>query len=116
MAHPRQVTATPFFAAAPPAVMLNSVVRRGDLRLAGQRRIAEVDRRAVLPRPPERIGGLDIAFHDPERQLTGWSFADSGAVVRTLAEEARRRCGGGMTDDTALLAVRRPGMSPGVIG
>ncbi|WAZ22658.1 serine/threonine-protein phosphatase [Streptomyces cinnabarinus] len=47
-------------------------------------------------------------FYDPERRLSGRAFHEPAALIRTLAEEARRHCGGGMTDDMALLAVRRP--------
>ncbi|WP_336246883.1 PP2C family protein-serine/threonine phosphatase [Streptomyces cupreus] len=48
------------------------------------------------------------AFYDPERRLAGRVFRDPGTLIRTLAEEVRRHCGGGMADDMALLAVRRP--------
>ncbi|MCL7430055.1 PP2C family protein-serine/threonine phosphatase [Streptomyces sp. YS415] len=55
-------------------------------------------------------------FFDPERRLDGRVFRDPGALIRALAEEVRVHCGGGMADDMALLAVRRPRSSPGVIG
>ncbi|MEU9732386.1 PP2C family protein-serine/threonine phosphatase [Streptomyces sp. NPDC048002] len=55
-------------------------------------------------------------FYDPQLRLAGRAFGHPGAVIRTLAEEVRRHCGGGMTDDMALLAVRRPEALPGVIG
>lgn len=48
------------------------------------------------------------AFYDPELRLAGRTFADPGTLIRTLAEEVRRHSGGGMADDMALLAVRRP--------
>jgi serine phosphatase RsbU (regulator of sigma subunit) len=48
------------------------------------------------------------AFYDPEARLAGRAFRDPGTLLRTLAEEARRHSGGGMADDLALLAVRRP--------
>ncbi|MFG3295718.1 PP2C family protein-serine/threonine phosphatase [Streptomyces sp. NPDC048179] len=47
-------------------------------------------------------------FYDPERRLAGRTFAAPGALLARLAAEVRRRTGGGMTDDMALLAVRRP--------
>ncbi|MCT9083629.1 serine/threonine-protein phosphatase [Streptomyces fulvoviolaceus] len=47
-------------------------------------------------------------FYDPAARLAGRSFRDPGALLRTLAEEVRRHSGGFLTDDMALLAVRRP--------
>ncbi|MEU9167167.1 PP2C family protein-serine/threonine phosphatase [Streptomyces sp. NPDC048420] len=47
-------------------------------------------------------------FYDPEARLAGRGFPDPGALLLTLAEEARRHSGGFLTDDMALLAVRRP--------
>ncbi|MDT9697504.1 PP2C family protein-serine/threonine phosphatase [Streptomyces sp. P17] len=47
-------------------------------------------------------------FYDPQARLAGRGFRDPGTLIRTLAEEVRRHCGGGMADDMALLAVRRP--------
>ena len=47
-------------------------------------------------------------FYDPEARLAGRAFPDPGALLLTLAEEARRHSGGFLTDDMALLAVRRP--------
>ncbi|WP_406493888.1 serine/threonine-protein phosphatase [Streptomyces sp. NBC_01604] len=47
-------------------------------------------------------------FYDPEARLAGRTFRAPGELLRTLAEEVRRHTGGGMTDDMALLAVRRP--------
>ncbi|MFG2195897.1 PP2C family protein-serine/threonine phosphatase [Streptomyces sp. NPDC048639] len=43
------------------ALLINRVVRRGDLRLASARTIAEAAQRAVLPDPAERIGGFHVA-------------------------------------------------------
>ncbi|WP_345562875.1 PP2C family protein-serine/threonine phosphatase [Streptomyces plumbiresistens] len=43
-----------------------------------------------------------------EARLAGRTFRAPGELLRTLAEEVRRHTGGGMTDDMALLAVRRP--------
>ncbi|MEV6118830.1 PP2C family protein-serine/threonine phosphatase [Streptomyces sp. NPDC052109] len=47
-------------------------------------------------------------FYDPERRLTGRVFPGPGALLDRLADEVRRHSGGGMADDMALLAVRRP--------
>ncbi|MFF3466558.1 PP2C family protein-serine/threonine phosphatase [Streptomyces sp. NPDC001984] len=47
-------------------------------------------------------------FYDPERRLAGRTFDDPCTLLGVLAEEVRRHSGGGMTDDMALLAVRRP--------
>ncbi|MFC9932406.1 PP2C family protein-serine/threonine phosphatase [Streptomyces sp. NPDC127190] len=47
-------------------------------------------------------------FYDPERRLTGRTFAGPGALLGRLADEVRRHSGGGMADDMALLAVRHP--------
>ncbi|MFF7649130.1 PP2C family protein-serine/threonine phosphatase [Streptomyces sp. NPDC007983] len=43
------------------ALVINRVVRRGDRRLASARGVAEAAQRAVLPVPPARIAGLDVA-------------------------------------------------------
>jgi serine phosphatase RsbU (regulator of sigma subunit) len=43
------------------AVVINRIVRRGDRRLASVRVIAEAAQRAVVPVPPDRIAGLEIA-------------------------------------------------------
>jgi hypothetical protein len=43
------------------ALLINGVVRRGDVQLASARGIAEATQRAVLPTPSSRIGGLEIA-------------------------------------------------------
>ncbi|WP_234365383.1 PP2C family protein-serine/threonine phosphatase [Streptomyces sp. RTd22] len=43
------------------ALVINRVVRRGGRRLASARGIAEAAQRAVLPVPPARIVGLDVA-------------------------------------------------------
>ncbi|KUM79685.1 PP2C family protein-serine/threonine phosphatase [Streptomyces curacoi] len=43
------------------AVLINLLVRRTGERLASAREIAEAAQRAVLPAPPERIGGFQIA-------------------------------------------------------
>ncbi|MFJ8488548.1 PP2C family protein-serine/threonine phosphatase [Streptomyces sp. NPDC094038] len=46
-------------------------------------------------------------FYDPERRLAGRTVTAPGPLVDRLAAEVRRHTGGGMTDDMALLAVRR---------
>jgi hypothetical protein len=43
------------------AVLLNVLVRRTGARLASVRQIAEAAQHAVMPQPPERLAGLDIA-------------------------------------------------------
>nr|WP_223189617.1 PP2C family protein-serine/threonine phosphatase [Streptomyces sp. TRM68416] len=48
------------------------------------------------------------AFYDPELRLTGRTFPAPRTLLATLAEEVLRHSGGGMADDMALLAVRRP--------
>ncbi|MFF1381657.1 PP2C family protein-serine/threonine phosphatase [Streptomyces sp. NPDC058308] len=50
-------------------------------------------------------------FYDPATRLGGRIFPGRGgprALLAALAEEVRRHTGGRMTDDMALLAVRRP--------
>ncbi|MFJ2233052.1 PP2C family protein-serine/threonine phosphatase [Streptomyces sp. NPDC087859] len=47
-------------------------------------------------------------FYDPAARLAGRAFRVPGALLSALAVEVRRHTGGGMTDDMALLAVRRP--------
>ncbi|MFF4270760.1 PP2C family protein-serine/threonine phosphatase [Streptomyces sp. NPDC001536] len=47
-------------------------------------------------------------FYDPAARLAGRAFRFPGALLSALAAEVRRHTGGGMTDDMALLAVRRP--------
>ncbi|MFD5795958.1 PP2C family protein-serine/threonine phosphatase [Streptomyces diastatochromogenes] len=47
-------------------------------------------------------------FYDPLRRLAGRRFPDPRSLLGRLAAEVRRHSGGGMTDDMALLAVRRP--------
>ncbi|MFD4372412.1 PP2C family protein-serine/threonine phosphatase [Streptomyces sp. NPDC058486] len=45
------------------AVLLSRVVRRGQEQLATARGVAEAAQRAVLPAPPERLGGLRLGSH-----------------------------------------------------
>ncbi|MFJ6658437.1 PP2C family protein-serine/threonine phosphatase [Streptomyces sp. NPDC091377] len=47
-------------------------------------------------------------FFEPEMRLLGRTFTGPDALLTALAEEVRQHTGGGMTDDMALLAVRRP--------
>lgn len=47
-------------------------------------------------------------FYDPKQRLTGRTVTSPGQLLARLAAEVRRHTGGGMTDDMALLAVRRP--------
>ncbi|WP_328872341.1 serine/threonine-protein phosphatase [Streptomyces sp. NBC_00287] len=77
------------------------------------------DRADEVPFPPGttlllHTDGLSEArdahgvFYDPQTRLAGRAFGDPGILIRALAEDVRVYCGGGMTDDMALLAVRRP--------
>ncbi|QKV93527.1 serine/threonine-protein phosphatase [Streptomyces sp. NA02950] len=43
------------------ALVINRLVRRSDRRLASARGVAEAAQRAVLPVPPARLAGLDVA-------------------------------------------------------
>ncbi|MFJ4368816.1 PP2C family protein-serine/threonine phosphatase [Streptomyces chartreusis] len=49
-------------------------------------------------------------FYDPETGLAGRAevLCEPGALLGVLSVEARRHSGGGMADDMALIAVRRP--------
>ncbi len=47
-------------------------------------------------------------FYDPQARLAGRAFRHPVKLLDTLAEDVRRHSGGGMADDMALLAVRRP--------
>ncbi|MFE5395876.1 PP2C family protein-serine/threonine phosphatase [Streptomyces sp. NPDC056568] len=47
-------------------------------------------------------------FYDPHARLAGCVFRHPGKLLAALAEDVRRHSGGGMADDMALLAVRRP--------
>ncbi|MGW2532297.1 PP2C family protein-serine/threonine phosphatase [Streptomyces sp. NPDC001595] len=54
-------------------------------------------------------------FYDPSRRLAGRTFGGPGELLSILAEDVRWHSGGRLTDDMALLAVRRPRPpSPGV--
>ncbi|MER7232072.1 PP2C family protein-serine/threonine phosphatase [Streptomyces olivaceus] len=47
-------------------------------------------------------------FYDPHARLAGCAFRHPATLLDLLAEDVRRHSGGGMADDMALLAVRRP--------
>jgi len=47
-------------------------------------------------------------FYDPGERLAGRTFRSPEALLGLLAKEVRRYSGGGMTDDMAMIAVRRP--------
>ncbi|MFD5307661.1 MULTISPECIES: PP2C family protein-serine/threonine phosphatase [unclassified Streptomyces] len=47
-------------------------------------------------------------FYDPHERLAGHMFRHPADLLDALAEDVRRHSGGGMADDMALLAVRRP--------
>ena len=47
-------------------------------------------------------------FFEPADRLTGRVFHEPAALLATLAQEVRRHAAEAMTDDMALLAVRRP--------
>lgn len=47
-------------------------------------------------------------FFDPARWLRGRTFTGPGALLTAVTEEVVTHTGGGPSDDTALLAVRRP--------
>lgn len=47
-------------------------------------------------------------FYDVEARLAGRVVDEPGALLQAVADDVRRHSGGGMTDDMALLAVRRP--------
>ncbi|MER7055173.1 MULTISPECIES: PP2C family protein-serine/threonine phosphatase [unclassified Streptomyces] len=47
-------------------------------------------------------------FYDPHARLAGRVFRHPEELLGTLADDVRRHSGGGMADDMALLAVRRP--------
>ncbi|MEU3662653.1 PP2C family protein-serine/threonine phosphatase [Streptomyces sp. NPDC032940] len=46
-------------------------------------------------------------FYDPRARLAGRVFPHPSHLLGTLADDVRRHAGGGLTDDMALLAVRR---------
>ncbi|GGS38923.1 PP2C family protein-serine/threonine phosphatase [Streptomyces griseoviridis] len=62
------------------AVLVNSLVRRTDERLASAREIAEAAQRAVLPEPAERLGGFEIAACYEAAQADAFIGGDLYAV------------------------------------
>lgn len=46
-------------------------------------------------------------FYDPAGRLAGRVFPGPDALLNTLAVEVRKHTGGALSDDMALLAVRR---------
>ncbi|MFE4666053.1 PP2C family protein-serine/threonine phosphatase [Streptomyces sp. NPDC056716] len=65
------------------AVLINTLVRRSDARLASAREIAEAAQRAVLPEPDERIGGFEIAARYEAAQAGAFIGGDLYAVQDT---------------------------------
>jgi serine phosphatase RsbU (regulator of sigma subunit) len=65
------------------AVVINTVVRRGNEQLASARVIAETAMRAVLPKPSERIGGLHVAARYVAAQADEYVGGDLFAVADT---------------------------------
>ncbi|MET9915843.1 PP2C family protein-serine/threonine phosphatase [Streptomyces sp. NPDC006435] len=65
------------------AVVINTVVRRGNEQLASARAIAETAMRAVLPKPSERIGGLHVAARYVAAQADEFVGGDLFAVTDT---------------------------------
>ncbi|MCX4533767.1 serine/threonine-protein phosphatase [Streptomyces sp. NBC_00841] len=63
------------------ALFVNGVVRRGNERLASARVIAETAMRAVLPKPNDWIGGLQIAARYEAAQADEFVGGDLFAVV-----------------------------------
>ncbi|MFD5639572.1 PP2C family protein-serine/threonine phosphatase [Streptomyces sp. NPDC127077] len=90
------------------AVLINTVVRRGDERLASVREIAEFAQRAVLPEPEARIAGLDVAARYEAAQEDAFIGGDLYAVqdspygVRLVVGDVR---GKGMTAVAAVATV-----------
>ncbi|MFF2331630.1 MULTISPECIES: PP2C family protein-serine/threonine phosphatase [unclassified Streptomyces] len=65
------------------AVVINTVVRRGNEQLASARVIAETAMRAVLPKPSDRIGGLHVAARYEAAQADEFVGGDLFAVTDT---------------------------------
>jgi len=65
------------------ACLINRVVRRGSEQLASARIIAETAMRAVLPTPPERIGGLQVAARYEAAQADEFVGGDLFAAADT---------------------------------
>ncbi|MGI5469622.1 PP2C family protein-serine/threonine phosphatase [Streptomyces sp. CA-132043] len=65
------------------ALGINRVVRISDARLASVRDVAEAAQRAVLPMPPDRISGLDVAARYEAAQADARIGGDLYAVQDT---------------------------------
>ncbi|MFE1443080.1 PP2C family protein-serine/threonine phosphatase [Streptomyces sp. NPDC058739] len=65
------------------AVVINNLVRRSSERLDSVREIAEAAQRAVLPEPPGRIGGFEIAARYEAAQRGAFIGGDLYAVQDT---------------------------------
>ncbi|WP_258052819.1 PP2C family protein-serine/threonine phosphatase [Streptomyces sp. Ru73] len=65
------------------ALAINRVVRMSDARLASVRDVAEAAQRAVLPLPPDRISGLDVAARYEAAQADARIGGDLYAVQDT---------------------------------
>lgn len=90
------------------AVLINTVVRRGDERLASVREIAAFAQRAVLPEPEATIAGLEVAARYEAAQEDAFIGGDLYAVqdspygVRLVVGDVR---GKGMTAVAAVATV-----------
>jgi hypothetical protein len=90
------------------AGVVNTVVRRGDLRLANARQMAEAAQRAVMPVPERELGALRIASRyeaaQQEANLGGdlYVVQDTPYGVRVILGDVR---GKGMTAVTAVAIV-----------
>ncbi|MGW1259725.1 PP2C family protein-serine/threonine phosphatase [Streptomyces sp. NPDC002513] len=100
-------------AAAVPAVLINVLVRRNDARLASARRIAEAAQRAVLPEPPARIGGLQIAARYEAAQADAsiggdlYAVQDSPHGVRLVVGDVRGKGMGAVAAVAVVLGAFR---------
>ncbi|MGW7413405.1 PP2C family protein-serine/threonine phosphatase [Streptomyces sp. NPDC054863] len=65
------------------AILINRVVRRSGRQLASVRVIAEAAQRAVVPIPPDRIGGLEIAARYEAAEADAFIGGDLFAVQDT---------------------------------
>ncbi|MGW0931918.1 PP2C family protein-serine/threonine phosphatase [Streptomyces sp. NPDC002644] len=90
------------------AGVVNTVVRRGDVRLASAREMAETAQRAVMPQPQTRFGALHVASRyeaaQQEANLGGDLYAvqDTPYGVRLMLGDVR---GKGMTAVAAVAVV-----------
>ncbi|WP_433546828.1 PP2C family protein-serine/threonine phosphatase [Streptomyces sp. CA-294286] len=65
------------------SILINRVVRRSGRQLASARVIAEAAQRAVVPIPPERIGGLEVAARYEAAEADAFIGGDLFAVQDT---------------------------------